>query len=258
VAGSFYPADRGELEQLLRRCFDDAEEPSDSVRSTDPRALIVPHAGYVYSGPVAASAYQLLRPLRPPVERVVLLGPSHRVAFEGVASSSARAFSTPLGEVALDRDAIARAEALPFVRCADGAHAQEHSLEVQLPFLQLVLGEFLLVPFSVGDASTEQIATLVDPFLDEAGTLVIVSSDLSHYYDYATAAEMDARTTRAIEACAGEELDFESACGRIPLRGLLECARRRGLRVHTLDLRNSGDTAGPRDQVVGYGAYLVG
>ena len=254
VAGSFYPADPRELERLVRELLDEA-----AARSTPgapaAKALIVPHAGYVYSGPIAASAYVGLLPLRDQIRRVVLLGPSHRVALSGLATSSADAFATPLGNVRIDRDAVALAESLPQVARLDAAHAREHSLEVQLPFLQCILSDFQLVPFAVGDASAEEVHAVIELLWSGPETFVIVSSDLSHYYDYASAQRLDHETTRAIEALAGERLDYESACGRIPVRGLLVSARQRGLAVQTLDLRNSGDTAGPRDQVVGYGAY---
>jgi AmmeMemoRadiSam system protein B len=217
--------------------------------------LIVPHAGYVYSGPVAGSAYALLEPLRDTLRRVVLLGPSHRVPFSGLALSSAEAFATPLGAVALDRAATERLAALPQVHTSDAAHAQEHSLEVQLPFLQEVLREFSLVPISAGDASAEEVADAIDLLWGGPETLILVSSDLSHYYDYEVARRFDQETTRAIEELRPEGLDERSACGRVPVRGLLVAAARHGLGARTLDLRNSGDTSGPRDQVVGYGAY---
>jgi AmmeMemoRadiSam system protein B len=185
----------------------------------------------------------------------VLLGPSHRVPVRGLAASSAASFRTPLGPVRLDREAVTRLETLPQVCLLDAAHALEHSLEVQLPFLQRVLDDFALVPLSVGDAGDDEVAEVIETLWDGPETLIVISSDLSHYYDYATARRLDAETTRAIEALAPERLEFESACGRVGVRGLLVAARRHGLQVETLDLRSSGDTAGPRDQVVGYGAW---
>jgi AmmeMemoRadiSam system protein B len=254
VAGTFYPADPAELERAVRCHLEDAAPvPGEEA---PPKALIAPHAGYPYSGPVAASAYARLRPLRGRIERVVLLGPSHRVPLEGLAVPSAEVFLTPLGEVAVDREAVARALALPQVRELDAAHAGEHSLEVHLPFLQLVLGSFTLVPLVAGDASAEEVAEVIERLWGGPETLVVVSSDLSHYYDYRTARRMDEATSRAIESLAPDELDFESACGRVPVRGLLLAARRHGLRCRTVDLRSSGDTAGPRSQVVGYGSYV--
>jgi len=251
VSGLFYPAAAGELAQSVR-AFLDAAPPA---QGAPPRAVIAPHAGYVYSGPIAGSAFARLAPLRGQIRRVVLIGPSHQVAFHGLAVPSADAFATPLGEVPVDRAAVQRLLALRQVVERDDAHAHEHSLEVQLPFLQEVLGEFALVPLAAGDASAEEVAEVLELLFDEPGTLVVVSTDLSHYHDYATARRMDAATSRAIEALRPEALDWESACGRVGVRGLLVLARRRGLSLRTLDLRNSGDTAGPRDQVVGYGAY---
>jgi AmmeMemoRadiSam system protein B len=221
-----------------------------------PKALIVPHAGYIYSGPVAASAFALLRDMRSEIERVVLLGPSHRAPLTGLAATEADAFLTPLGAVSVDREALRDVLALPQVKIDESAHAMEHSLEVQLPFLQRVLGRFTLAPFAVGDATPEAVAEVLEMLWGSRETLIVVSSDLSHYHDYDTAQRLDAETTRAIEAGEFERLGPESACGRVPVRGLLLAAARHQLRCQTLDLRNSGDTSGPRSQVVGYGAYV--
>ncbi len=229
-----------------------------SEAATPPKAVIVPHAGYVYSGPVAASAFAQVARRREEVERVVLLGPAHRVWLEGLAVPSCDAFDTPLGSVPIDRDAIATARSLQQVCEQDAPHREEHSLEVQLPFLQLALEDFRLAPFCVGEASASQVAEVLDLLWGDDETLIVISSDLSHYHDYSTARHLDAETTRAIETPRPDGLDSQSACGRVPISGLLLAARRRGLAVRTLDLRNSGDTAGPRDRVVGYGAYAFG
>jgi hypothetical protein len=174
----------------------------------------------------------------------------------GLAASTAAFFETPLGAIAVDREAVDRSLALPQVHLADGPHLQEHSLEVQLPFLQRVLDDFALIPFSVGDASTDEVAEVLELLWGGDETLIVISSDLSHYLDYESARRIDAVTSRAIEALEPGGLENESACGRVPVRGLLKVARQHGLSAHTVDLRNSGDTAGPRDRVVGYGAYL--
>jgi AmmeMemoRadiSam system protein B len=248
----FYPADARELHAVVERLLAAAavaDEPP-------PKAIIAPHAGYIYSGPVAATVYARLRPLAGRVERVVLLGPSHRVAFRGLATSSADFFHTPLGDVPLDREAIARAEGLPQVTSLDAAHRAEHSLEVHLPFLQSVLGTFRLVPLVVGDADPDSTAEVIDLLWGGEETLIVVSSDLSHYHDYDTARRLDAATTTAIERLDPSAVHYDDACGRNPINGLLRVARRRRLTARTLDLRNSGDTAGPRDSVVGYGAYV--
>ncbi len=251
VAGTFYPADPSRLKALVE-AFLEREAPCPIV----PKAIIVPHAGYVYSGPVAASAYACLAPARGRIRRVVLLGPAHRVAFAGLAVPSVDYFETPLGLVPVDREAVTAVAAMPQVRVLDEAHAFEHSLEVQLPFLQAVLGEgFEIVPLVVGDASPEAVAEVLERLWDGPETLIVVSSDLSHYYDYDTARKLDTITTRAIESLDPSAIHFEQACGRTPVAGLLVAARRHGLRAETLDLRNSGDTAGDKSRVVGYGAY---
>jgi AmmeMemoRadiSam system protein B len=218
--------------------------------------VIAPHAGYIYSGPVAALAYARLWPARETIKRVVLLGPSHYVAFHGLALSSATAFATPLGSVPVDTEAQAELLNLPQVLVLDKAHAQEHSLEVQLPFLQVLLGTFSIVPIAVGDASAEQVAEVLETLWDGAETALVVSSDLSHYYDYETAQRLDRATSAAIDALRAQDIQYEQACGRVPITGLLIAARRHGLHASTVDLRNSGDTAGPKDRVVGYGAYI--
>jgi len=262
VAGTFYPGVRSQLEAAVDGFLRDAGERAgkrDAGKSVGgaPKALIAPHAGYVYSGAVAASAYVTLRDARDDVQRVVLLGPSHRVPLRGLATTSAAAFETPIGVIPIDRDARDEALRLSQVIVSDEAHDYEHSLEVHLPFLQRVLGSFTLLPFSVGDATPDEVAEVLELLWGGPETLIVVSSDLSHYHDYETARGLDAATTRAIERLEPAGLDHESACGRIPIIGMLEVARQRGLSTRTLDLRSSGDTAGGPDQVVGYGAYAL-
>ena len=251
VSGSFYPEDPSALRHLISKFLASAK----SV-STVPKAIIAPHAGYIYSGPVAASAYVSLKNPRSPIQRVVLVGPSHRVGFEGLALSSATFYSTPLGDIPIDLYGQESILDLPFVQVNDQAHAQEHSLEVHLPFLQEVLGTFSLIPVVAGSAPAEQVAELLNRLWGGAETLIVVSSDLSHYHDYSTARKIDSATSQAIETLAWQQLDYESACGRVPVSGLLYAAEKRGMYVETVDLRNSGDTAGSRERVVGYGAYL--
>ena len=218
--------------------------------------MIVPHAGYIYSGPIAASGYARLLNSPGVYTRVLLLGPAHRVAFSGLAATSAAAFSTPLGEIPVDQAAILRLAELPQVRILDDAQRLEHSLEVHLPFLQITLGHFSLVPLVVGDASAEDVCQVLELEAPLPGTLLVVSSDLSHYHDYATAVRIDADTSRQIEALDHLAIGYGQACGRNPVNGLLLYAKRNSLTAETIDLRNSGDTAGPRDQVVGYGTYV--
>lgn len=241
VAGLFYPADRKALRRSVKRCLNTASVGSGGP----PAALIVPHAGYIYSGPVAGSAYSLIR--SGTVRRVLLMGPAHRVRLEGIAASSASLWRTPLGDVPVERPA-----GLPI---DDTAHAEEHSLEVQLPFLQSVLEDFTLIPLVVGRASGEEVAAVLESLRGGPETLIVISSDLSHYHSYAQAQQMDRAASEAILTLNPAELTGEQACGCVPIRGLLQLAKQRGLRAELVDLRNSGDTAGPRDQVVGYGAY---
>ena len=249
VAGMFYPGDARELADDVAHLLDAAEAASGA-----PKALIVPHAGYVYSGPVAASAYALLAPVRASIRRVVLFGPTHRVPVRGLAVPSADSFATPLGVVPLDRAAIAEALQLPQVKAADGPHALEHSLEVQLPFLQAALDDFALVPFAVGDASAHEVADVMERLWGGDETLIVVSSDLSHYHAYAEAQRIDRRTADDILGLRALG-SHEQACGATPVNGLLDVARRRGLTPQLLDLRNSGDTAGDKSRVVGYAAF---
>ena len=228
-----------------------------SADAPAPKAVIAPHAGYVYSGPIAASACARFAPAREIIKRVVLIGPSHRVPFKGLATTSAEAFATPLGAVPVDTVAIHDlCSRLPQVCVLDEAHAHEHSLEVELPFLQVVLADFKIVPLAVGDANDEQVAEVIEALWGGDETRFVISSDLSHYHDYATAQELDAATARAIEALRPQDIGGEQACGRSPVCGLLRAAQKRGLRAHSVDLRNSGDTAGSRNEVVGYGAFV--
>jgi len=254
VAGLFYPEDSAELESALASYL--AAVPATPSGAPTPKALIVPHAGFVFSGPVAASGYARIANQRRAIRRVVLLGPSHRIPLHGLAASSADAFATPLGALPLDREAIDAILDFPQVQIFDAAHRSEHSLEVQLPFLQYVLEGFSLVPLSVGDAEPEEVGEVIERLWGGPETLFVVSSDLSHYYDYETARRLDAATSRAIEALDIAALGPESACGRVPARGLLAAAKRHRLSVETVDLRNSGDTAGDRQRVVGYGSYV--
>lgn len=255
VAGLFYPDNPGELRADIRKYLADSDRPAASVV---PKALIVPHAGYMYSAPVAASAYGLLASRASRISRVILLGPAHRVAVRGLALPSVGAFRTPLGFVPIDQEASEALLALPQVSINDATHAEEHSLEVHLPFLQEILGEFYLVPLVVGDATAHEVAEALDLVWGGEETLVVISSDLSHYLDYETAKALDKETSDAIEALDYESLNRDQACGRVPVSGLLRLARQKHLQCRAVDVRNSGDTAGSRDRVVGYGAYVLG
>lgn len=253
VAGMFYPGEGDRLAGDVAGMLAGAVPPAPTFHGA-PKAIIVPHAGYVYSGPVAASAYAPLAPHAATIRRVVLLGPCHRVAMRGLAVPNARSFSTPLGTVPLDMDALAAALELPQVIRHDAAHAQEHSLEVQLPFLQQVLDDFSLVPFAVGYATPAEVAEVLELLWGGPETLVVVSSDLSHYHSYPAAQRRDQRTADDIVHLR-LLLDHEQACGATPINGLIEIARQHNLRPQLLDLRNSGDTAGDKSRVVGYASF---
>jgi hypothetical protein len=248
----FYPEDPRELAGEVAAHLERA--PDAPPRPGFPKALIVPHAGYVYSGPVAASAYDLLRPARGIVKRVVILGPCHRVPVRGLALPQATAFATPLGRVPVDAEGVEAIRDLPQVVESAATHAEEHALEVQLPFLQKVLGEFSLVPLVVGDVEPAKVAEVLERLWGGPETLVVISSDLSHYHSYESAREIDDSTVRAIlDFDSG--IDHEQACGATPINGFALCARRHGLQPRLLDLRNSGDTAGDKSRVVGYAAF---
>jgi MEMO1 family protein len=261
VAGQFYPRDPQGLRQALDACLQAG--PVDGgqrqpVVAASPKLLIVPHAGYVYSGRVAGQAYARLRGRSAAVRRVVLLGPAHRVALRGLALPAAEAFETPLGRVPVDRTARAALADLPQVVTSAAAHADEHALEVQLPFLQRVLGDgFTIVPLVVGRAAAADVAAVLDRLWGGDETLIVVSTDLSHYLPYAEARALDGHTVERI-AAGDTQLTPEQACGAHALNGALLAARRRGLAPALLDCCNSGDTAGDRRRVVGYAAFIAG
>jgi AmmeMemoRadiSam system protein B/AmmeMemoRadiSam system protein A len=249
VAGSFYPAQPAQLTAMIDRFLAAVPEPPPGAR---PFAVIAPHAGYVYSGAVAAHAYAQLKPHADAISRVVLIGPAHRVPFRGIAVSTAEAFVTPLGPIEQDLGAIERLLALPGVVALDEAHRLEHSLEVHLPFLQRVLGDFRLVALVAGAASPANVAYVLSALCDDPGTLLVISTDLSHYLDYQSAARLDRATIDAVLGGEADSISEEGACGRTPVKGLMQLAKERNLRPTLLDLRNSGDTAGSKDRVVGY------
>ena len=248
VAGRFYPGEpaalRAELDALLAA--------AQSLAAPRPCALIVPHAGYIYSGPIAATAYKLLR-ASPPPRRVIVLGPAHTVALRGVALPVATAFATPLGTLRVDPELAALAAASPLVIRSAEAHAREHALEVQLPFIQRVLGDVPIVPLVVGQVAAPALADLLETLWQDPDTLVLVSSDLSHYLPHAEAHARDAATVRQLLAL-DDAIEPDQACGAYALRGFLQLARRRHLVPQLLDLRSSGDTAGDHRRVVGYAA----
>lgn len=252
VAGSFYPAQAAVLARDVRALLDTAHSAA-RPDSGVPKALIAPHAGYIYSGPTAALAYAQLAPACTRIRRVVLLGPVHRVPIRGLALSGATAFATPLGEIAVDQQAQALLHDLPQVVVSPQAHALEHSLEVHLPFLQLALDHFQLLPLAVGDATPLEVAQVLDRLWGGAETLIVVSSDVSHYLPYAQAQRIDHATVDTI-LHGHPTLIHGQACGATPINGLLLAAARHGLHPRLLGLCNSGDTAGDHARVVGYAA----
>lgn len=251
VAGYFYPKDPRELQETVNSLLELAEDQGVPT----PKAIIAPHAGYIYSGPIAATIYKTLMPHKKNIKHVVLLGPAHRVGFDGIAVTKADSFATPLGNIPIDQEAIDKATELVNVKVYEHAYDMEHSLEVQLPFLQTILDQFTLVPCVVGNADPHTVAELIEKLWGNEETLIVISSDLSHYYDYQTAQQLDKSATAAILELAPEKLNNNQACGRLPIKGLLIAAKHKGLTAKVLDLRNSGDTAGDKSRVVGYGAY---
>ncbi len=252
VAGSFYPQNANQLNEMLDEYLINSE-----VVINPPKAIIVPHAGYIYSGRIAANVYANLGKIKTQITRVVLLGPAHRVYVKGIALPLSTHFATPLGNVPIDTNILKQLDHHPYVKFSDVAHGQEHSLEVHIPFLQKVLNDFTLIPLLVGDAEPEQVATILEELWGGDETLIVVSSDLSHFLDYETACETDNNTTRLIENFDYKNIGSNQACGCMPMRGLLKYAHEKNMSIQTLDLRNSGDTAGTKDRVVGYGAYAL-
>jgi AmmeMemoRadiSam system protein B len=254
VAGLFYPAAPQDLDAAVTALLAQAGKGAQQSR---PKAIIVPHAGYIYSGEIAARGYALLRGGATSIRRIVLLGPTHRKYIRGLAAPNAARFDTPLGPVTVDQDAIRGLHDLPQVILDDEAHAQEHSLEVQLPFLRRIAPRAAVVPLAVGDVTPRDVAAVIARLWGGDETLFVISSDLSHFLPYADARATDEATARLIETFAGAEIGPAQACGCFAIAGMLEAAKAHGLSVRRLDLRNSGDTAGPRDQVVGYGAWAL-
>ena len=259
VAGMFYPRDPKELKASVGYYLAEAAKshrPGGQADRRAPKAIIAPHAGYIYSGFTAACAYTRLVPAADRIKREVMMGPCHRVAVNGIALPEADAFATPLGEIPIDADAVREISRLPFVRTFDATHKDDHCLEVHLPFLQSLLGEFTIVPMIVGKAAIEQVAEVLEILWGGPETLILISSDLSHYLPYDKAKQTDSRAGTAIEALDPLSLEDHQACGRHSIKGLLTVAKQKGLAARTVDLRNSGDTAGSRDQVVGYGSWI--
>lgn len=254
VAGLFYPDEPAALDRQINELMDNAEPARDE---RPPRALVVPHAGYPYSGPVAAQAYAHIEPWRDQYQRVLLLGPSHRVPLRGMALSNADEFTTPLGDVPIDTDECEALLEYSGVHGMDAAHAMEHSLEVQLPFLQRLIGDFRLIPLAVGDAPPGEVARVIERYWDDPATLVVISTDLSHFLTLEQARALDDRTRQAIEQRDHRAIGDDQACGRYPLRGLLKVLKEQDAGIETLAMGTSADATGDSSRVVGYGAWLV-
>jgi AmmeMemoRadiSam system protein B len=254
VAGLFYPAGRTDLADTIDELLAAGRH---TAPHSQPKALIVPHAGYRYSGQVAAQAYATLQPFAHHIHTVVVLGPNHRVALVGMALSPSIAFDTPLGDIPVQQalnEEIANLEGVSF---REDVHALEHSIEVQLPFLQRVLPTFSIIPIVVGQVRADRVVAVLEKLSHEPGLLLVVSTDLSHYHDYETAQRIDQRTCTAIDELAAERIGFDDACGSQPLNALLVYARNHGWRATRLACCSSGDTSGDRSRVVGYGAWRL-
>lgn len=251
VAGTFYPAEKEMLLRDIHRLLSNLQ----SAPPTPLKAIIVPHAGYIYSGQTAACAYAQLAAFKDTIRRVVLLGPVHRVPVHGLALPGGDAFDTPLGRVELDKEAIARISGLRQIFISPMAHAMEHSLEVQLPFLQTVLEDFKVVPLAVGDATPSEVAQVLKMLWGGPETLIVVSSELSHYLSYAAAQAIDGETVHDILDLQAT-LTHHQACGATPVNGLLLAARQYHLHPKMLHACNSGDTAGDKSRVVGYASFI--
>ena len=249
VAGTFYPGSRADLGALVDRLLSSARPPAEGDA---PKAIVVPHAGYVYSGAIAATAFKLFEPIRDRIRRIILVGPAHRVYIDGVASAGASALATPLGQMTVDKESLA---CVPEVLADPHAHAHEHSLEVQIPFLQRVAPNAKIVPLVVGHAGPATVGRILEKLWDGPETRIVISSDLSHYLSYEEGRFADARTARRITSLGPQPLSADEACGASGINGLTWVARKKQLRGQLLDLRSSGDTAGSRDEVVGYGAF---
>lgn len=258
VAGMFYPKDPHGLSHAVMDFVNDAVKRAGIGKGDPaPKAIIAPHAGYVYSGACAGEAYARLIPDRDAISRIILLGPCHRVAIKGLATTSADYWKTPLGAIPIDKEALLTLNGLPQVLVHDGAHQQEHSLEVHLPFLQICFPHVKLVPFAVGQATAEEVGAVLERLWGGPETRIVISTDLSHFLDYDACNALDAKTAEAVERLDHAAIDREQACGRIPMSGLLHLAREKEMSIARVGLCNSGDTAGDKSRVVGYGSWVL-
>jgi MEMO1 family protein len=252
VAGQFYPENPETLRQTVTTLL---QEANNFANLPTPKAIIAPHAGYIYSGPIAASAYACLKKAQQKISKVVILAPAHRYPVAKLAATNVDVYTTPLGNINVDKNNVKKIMHLPQIDLNEEAFAQEHAIEVQLPFLQIALGNFELTPILVGNANVVDVVAVLQKVWGGEETLIVISSDLSHYYDYETAKTLDNDAATAIVNLKPSNLKDEQACGYIPIKGLLAAAANYNLQATLVDLRNSGDTAGPKTEVVGYGAF---
>lgn len=254
VAGYFYPNDPNTLSKQIDDFLLNTEIEKNNII---PKAIIVPHAGYIYSGQTAAFSYNCLEKIKNKIKKVVIIGPAHRVGFNGIAGTLATEFVTPLGVVKVDESSMENVLTMPSVMILEEAFQGEHCLEVQLPFLQKILNNFTIVPLIVGNVSYITLSEVIERLWGFDDTLFVISSDLSHYHDYKTAQNMDSTTANAIVNLEPDNITYDNACGRIGIQAMLDIAKSKNMTVKQLDLRNSGDTAGDKNRVVGYGAFCV-
>ncbi len=252
VAGLFYPSEPEELKSMLETFVNTAKSVNNLTR-----AVIAPHAGYVYSGPIAGSAYKALYSSKENIKNVIILSPSHNCSFDGVATHSAQAFSTPLGDIEVNQELKEKIASLPFIKELDEAFIREHALEVHLPFIQYVLPHAKILPLVVGQTYPEEIQMLIETLWNDPSNAFVISTDLSHFLSYMQAQKLDSLTAKQFERKLFQEIHHEQCCGYFPVRGMLKFAKEHGLKISTLDLRNSADTAGDKGRVVGYGSFMI-
>jgi len=249
VSGRFYPSDKLELSKIISSFMRKAVITNREI----PKAIISPHAGYIYSGQIAAAGYKVLeRPNN--IKKIILFAPSHFANFDGIVASNVDFFETPFGKIKVNNNSIERLEKKSLINVDNFAHEQEHSIEVQLPFLQYILNEFQIVPLLVSSNGFKNIPAIINELMDKE-TLIVVSSDLSHYLPYEKAVITDKKTADHILNLEYDELSIDSACGIGAIKGLLLYTKIKHGKIDLIELKNSGDTSGDKSSVVGYGAF---
>ena len=253
VAGMFYPGEEASLRQMVDGFIQKAL--SFDLR---PRAIIAPHAGYIYSGSIAGTAYKTIAAVRDQIENVIIMSPAHRFYLRGIALHMADAFATPLGNIPVNIGIVKKIKQFSSVQWEERSFIQEHGLETHLPFIQRAFKPGIkIVPMIVGECQESEVAEILESVWEDPRNFVIISSDLSHFHSYADAKKLDRNTVDLIQNLDSQSLDTEFACGHYPICGLLNLARNRKLKIKALDIRSSGDTAGSKESVVGYGSFAV-